>query len=52
MENTYERTGTTSRLVHLEDTEKIKTLLHSFQLDQKQKEKVNELRKQWKNTVI
>jgi hypothetical protein len=40
------------RLVHLKDCEKIRGLLNSLQLNKKQKEKVNELRKQCKNTAI
>ena len=37
------------RLVHLKDIEKSKSLLNALQLNKKQKEKVNELRKQCKN---
>ena len=40
------------RLIHLKDVNKIKSLLQSLQLNKKQKEKVNELRKQCKNDVI
>lgn len=40
------------RLIHLKDIEKIKALLNSLQLNQRQKEKVNELRKQCKNDPI
>ncbi|MFE4429888.1 HNH endonuclease signature motif containing protein [Peribacillus butanolivorans] len=40
------------RLVHLKDTEKIKVLLNSFELNKKQKVKVNELRKQCGNRTI
>ena len=40
------------RLIHLKDIGKIKALLNSLQLDYKQKEKVNELRKQCKNDPI
>jgi hypothetical protein len=40
------------RLVHLKDIEKIKVLLNSFELNKKQKEKVNELRKQCGNHAI
>ncbi|MFE4895046.1 group II intron reverse transcriptase/maturase [Peribacillus butanolivorans] len=40
------------RLVHLKDIEKIKFLLNSFELNKKQKEKVNELRKQCGNRAI
>ena len=40
------------RLVHLKDSGKIRDLLNFLQLNKKQKEKVNELRKQCKNTVI
>jgi hypothetical protein len=40
------------RLVHLKDSGKIRDLLNSLQLNKKQKEKVNELRIQCKNTVI
>ncbi|WP_040344940.1 group II intron reverse transcriptase/maturase [Neobacillus bataviensis] len=40
------------RLVHLKDIEKIKVLLNSFQLNKKQKEKVNELRKKCGNRAI
>jgi RNA-directed DNA polymerase len=40
------------RLVHLKDIEKIKVLLNSFELNKKQKEKVNELRKKCGNRAI
>jgi RNA-directed DNA polymerase len=40
------------RLVHLKDIEKIKVLLNSFELNKKQKEKVNELRIQCGNRAI
>ena len=40
------------RLIHLKDSEKFKALLKSLQLIKKQKEKVNELRKQCKNDTI
>ena len=40
------------RLVHLKDSGKIRDLLNFLQLNKKQKEKVNELRIQCKNTVI
>jgi RNA-directed DNA polymerase len=40
------------QLVHLKDNEKIKILLNALQLNKKQKEKVNELRKQCKNDAI
>ena len=40
---------TVHRLVHLKDSEKIRALLNFLQLNKKQKEKVNELRKQCKN---
>ncbi len=40
------------RLVHLKDSDKIRNLLNSLQLNRKQKEKVNELRKQCKNIAI
>ncbi len=40
------------RLIHLKDIEKIKALLNSLQLNHKQKQKVNELRKQCKNDPI
>jgi RNA-directed DNA polymerase len=40
------------RLIHLKDIEKIKALLNSLQLNHKQKEKVNVLRKQCKNDPI
>jgi len=40
------------RLIHVKDTKKIIAILNSLQLNQKQKEKVNILRKQCKNTVI
>ena len=40
------------RLIHLKDVIKIKSLLQSLQLNKKQIEKVNELRKQCKNEVI
>ena len=40
------------RLVHLKDIEKIKSLLNALQLNNKQKEKLNELRKQCKNDTI
>lgn len=40
------------RLVHLKDIDKIKSLLNVLQLSNKQKEKVNELRKQCNNDII
>ncbi|MCT8138471.1 group II intron reverse transcriptase/maturase [Anaerobacillus sp. CMMVII] len=40
------------RLVHLKDTDKIKALLTALRLNRKQLEKVNELRKQCRNTSI
>jgi RNA-directed DNA polymerase len=40
------------RLVHLKDIDKIKPLLNALQLNNKQKEKLNELRKQCKNDTI
>ena len=40
------------RLVHLKDIEKIKSLLNALKLNNKQKEKVNELRKLCKNDTI
>jgi RNA-directed DNA polymerase len=40
------------RLVHLKDIEKIKVLLNSFELNKKQKEKVNEFRKKCRNRAI
>ena len=40
------------RLIHLKDNEKIKSLLNALQLNKKQIEKVNELRKQCKNETI
>ncbi|OIJ10862.1 group II intron reverse transcriptase/maturase [Anaerobacillus alkalilacustris] len=40
------------RLVHLKDVHKIKSILQTFQLNKKQIEKVNELRKQCKNESI
>lgn len=40
------------RLVHLKDVNKIKSILQAFQLNKKQIEKVNELRKQCKNESI
>jgi RNA-directed DNA polymerase len=40
------------RLVHLKDIDKIKSLLNVLQLNNKQKEKLNELRKQCKNDTI
>ena len=43
---------TVHRLVHLKDIEKIKALLNALKLTKKQKEKVNELRKQCKNEPI
>lgn len=43
---------TVHRLVHLKDKEKIKTLLKDLKLNNKQKEKVNELRKQCNNDSI
>ena len=43
---------TVHKLLHLKDIDKIKSLLDVFQLNNKQKEKVNELRKQCKNYTI
>lgn len=40
------------QLVHLRENDKIKTLLNILQLNNKQKQKVNELRKQCKNDSI
>lgn len=40
------------QLVHLKDNDKIRALLDSLQLNNKQKQKVNELRKQCKNDSI
>jgi RNA-directed DNA polymerase len=40
------------RLVHLKETDKIKSVINALQLNNKQKEKVNELRKQCKNDTI
>lgn len=40
------------RLVHLKDIDKIKSLLNALQLNNKQKEKLNELRKQCNNKTI
>ncbi|MCZ2845225.1 MAG: hypothetical protein O2U61_01805 [Candidatus Bathyarchaeota archaeon] len=40
------------RLVHLKDINKITVLVNDLQLDKKQKEKVNELRKLCKNDTI
>lgn len=40
------------RLVHLKDIDKIKSLLNALQLNNKQKSKVNELRKQCNNGTI
>jgi RNA-directed DNA polymerase len=40
------------KLVHLNDIDKIKSLLNVLQLNNKQKEKVNELRKQCNNDLI
>ena len=43
---------TVHRLVHLKDDEKIKTILNALKVNNKQIEKVNELRKQCKNDTI
>ena len=40
------------RLVHMKDIDKIKSLLNALQLNNKQKEKLNELRKQCNNKTI
>ena len=40
------------RLVHLKDFDKVKSFLDGLQLNNKQKEKVNELRKQFNNYTI
>jgi RNA-directed DNA polymerase len=40
------------RLVHLKDTDKIKSLLTTLKINKKQKEKVNDLRKQCQNEAI
>ncbi|MEQ2529589.1 HNH endonuclease signature motif containing protein [Bacillaceae bacterium CLA-AA-H227] len=40
------------RLVHMKDIDKIQSLLNALQLNNKQKEKLNELRKQCNNKTI